>query len=50
MTDQKKQGRPAFKEVTVQWPNVWTSKGKAKKGDKLKLDPKEIDQLGDAVK
>lgn len=41
---------PKDREVTVQWPNVWTSKGKKKQGDTVTLSASEIKGLGAAVK
>ena len=49
----KKQAAQAVtkdREVTVQWDNVWTSKGKAYKGDEITLTAEEIKELGGAVK
>ena len=48
MKEQKKQ--PKDKEVTIQWANVWTSKGKKLKNDKVTLPLSEVKDLGDAVK
>lgn len=41
---------PADREVTIAVPNIWTSKGKLLKGDKVTLPAAEIKALGDAVK
>lgn len=41
---------PADREVTIAAPNLWTSKGKFLRGQKVTLTAAEIAKLGDAVK